>query len=471
MSEAKGSPTLIEFDPTIIPYQYEVIKSVRKTFDYSIGTHEILLSGSVGSAKSILMAHVAVTHCLLNSGACLGIGRRAMPDLKDTIFRDICDHIQSDLVEGKDFEINETRASIKFRNGSKIVSRSWSDKKYKKWRSLKLSAAIVEELTENNLEDKEAYDEMKMRVGRVPGVTENFIISATNPDDPSHWAYKYWELGRNKPSKKTRHVYYSVTTDNPFLPPQYISQLEEDLDPLMAQRMIHGRWIRISGETIYHQYTKEHNFRDEKYVVNQREPVHISFDFNIGEGKPMSCVLSQFIGGSFHFFNEVIVHGARTQDIMEELANRELLEYDTKYYIFGDATGKSRDTRSKLSDYDIIRDFLTKYQQKPLRQGGSYRRLNFQQRVPLANPPIRLRHNTVNSYMKNAKGQHRLFVYKDAPTLDEGFSLTKLMKNGNYIEDDGPSCPYQHCTTAAGYNIITHVEQIRNHTPVRMLNR
>lgn len=446
MTQMIGSsaPTYYNFDPTVIPYQRKVIKEVNE-FDYTKGVLEILLSGSVGSAKSTLMSHIGISHCLENPGAILGIGRKAMPDLKDTVFQDILDHLSEDFVEGKHYKVNATRAQIFFYNGSRIVSRSWSDKKYKKWRSLRLSAAIVEELTENNDDDKEAIDEMRMRVGRVPGIKQNFILYATNPDSPAHWAYKYFI----KEPTSTRRVFYSKTTDNPFLPPHYINSLRENLDPLLARRMIDGEWLEIKEDIIYHQYLREANLLKRHYQPNLNYKIHMSFDFNIGQGKPMSAVFFQKIGESFHFFDEVIIHGARTEEIMEEAASRGLLDFECEYEINGDAAGKHRDTRSKSSDYEIIQSFLRNYKQK----SGSY--IRFIMNVPMSNPPVRTRHNMVNAYLCNANGNRRLFVYEKCVTLDEGFSLTKLKKGGQYLEDD--SRHYQHVTTAAGYGVVSTI--------------
>lgn len=457
---SSGNPSVYEFNPRIIPYQHRVLRAIRKEYDYSLGTHEIMLSGTVGSAKSLLMAHCGITHCLDNPGAILGLGRKAMPDLKDTIFQTILDHMEGDLVEGVDYYVNRTRAQIFFANGSKIISRSWSDKKYKKWRSISLSAALVEELTENDDQDKEAIDELRMRVGRVPGIRENWILYATNPDSPAHWAYK--EFIKNPTS--TRKVFYSLTSENPFLPPQYIKKLEENMDPLMARRMLRGEWLEIKEEVIYHQYKREVNFRNESYEVNKTQPIHMSFDFNIGEGKPMSAVFFQYIGDTFHFFNEIIVHGSRTEDIVLEAASRGLLNSRSEYVINGDATGKSRDTRGKMSDYDIIKRFLSNHM---IDNDGNY--INFRFCVPNSNPPVRTRHNTVNAQLCNSLGKRRLFIYKDCPILDEGMSLTRLKKGGQYIEDD--SKHYQHCTTALGYGVISRLNENNAEDSVMMVNR
>lgn len=244
-----------------------------------------------------------------------------------------------------------------------------------------------------------------------------------------------------------RHVYFSVTTDNPFLPDWYIQSLEEDMDPKLARRMIYGEWVEITTDVIYHQYSRD-NYRDYSYEVDPLKPIFVSFDFNIGEGKPMSACLSQYHekADSLHYFAEVIVEGADTEEQCAEIAARGHLDYDdTLYIINGDATGDSKSSKSKKSDYDIINKFFANYRNRY----GS--KLLFQKRVPKSNPPVRTRHNLVNAYCRNALGKTRLFVYKDCKILDKGMRLTTLKKGGQYIEDD--SKPYQHVTTALGYNV------------------
>lgn len=242
-----------------------------------------------------------------------------------------------------------------------------------------------------------------------------------------------------------RHVYYSKTEDNPFLPESYVSDLRKDLDPKMARRMLKGEWLAISEDVVYHAYDKAVHFKDVEYKPDLAFPIWACWDFNIGDGKPLSMAFFQFIADTFHIFSEVIVEGARTADALEEGDGRGLYEYNTKYIVAGDATGKNRDTRSIRSDYEIIDKFLAN------RLGANqYERL-----VPAANPPVRTRHNLVNAYLRNDLGQVRTTVYRGCKVSDEGFRLTKLKKGGDYIEDD--SKYYQHVTTAIGYGMVAAV--------------
>jgi hypothetical protein len=437
MQNSISGTSLTKFNPNAIPYQIKVVNLIRRDWDYSQGTPEILLSGSYGSAKSILMAHLAVTHCLFNPGARVLLARKALPDLKSTIYKEIIEHIAEDLIEGKDYFLNDSIAMIRFSNGSEIISRSWSDKRYKKGRSLKISFLVFEELTENNEEDKEAFMTLKARLRRLPHVKENVLIAATNPDSQSHWVYKYFF----DDSKSTRFVFKSITTDNPFLDPVYIQQLKEDLDPISALRYIYGEWVDLNKDRVYYAYNREQNFRKDFNLP--MDTLIITHDFNIGHNKPMSAAAGVLYNGAYHFFKAFHVNGARTSDIMEEIADSGILDKAKKVLVYGDASGKNRDTRSIKSDYDIIKSFLSNYRTKDNRP------ITFEMRIPLANPPIRQRHNVVNGHFINENNQVRLYVYDE--WLHEGFMQTSFKKGADLNEDD--SLPQQHVTTAIGYVI------------------
>lgn len=438
-----------EFNPRLIAWQWTATKDIFN-FDFSKGIHEVLLSGSVGSAKSLFMAHQTCRHLVQHSRARAVLGRLTRPDLKDTLVADIFDHIEGDFVEGEDYEFNKQDLRFKFRNGSEAISRTWHDGKITKFRSIRASWAAVEELTENTGKHWDFYDALYQRLGRLTHVDENVFISATNPDGPSHPAYKKLILGSEKDPLK--HVYYSLTTDNVFLPDWYVSNLLENLSPLEAQRMIEGKWVDDPKGGIYYNYKRERNYREEEYIFNLDYPIDLMHDFNIAAGKPMSAAVGQFIDGVFHIAKDYIIHGTDTHDIMNEMAEDGLFERRTTFRVFGDASGKNRDTRSKTTDYHIIRDYLSRY----LRRDNS--KVYFEMKFPQVNPPIRKRHNRVNAKFLNYNNQTQLYIYKSAERTDDGFRNTKLKKGGQYLEDD--SFENQHITTAVGYWVVYETDSM-----------
>lgn len=449
MTQISSTPNLINFKP--LPHQYKIIHDVRRNFDYqSNGTYECLLSGAVGSAKSLALSHLVATHCILYPGAVVGLGRLALPRLKETLCQKIREHLY-DVGAGLSYRYNETSGGFQFSNGSKCIPFSWSDKNYQKFRSYELSAMAIEELSENKGDHWNAYLEAFSRVGRLSHVPERWVIAASNPDSPSHPAYRHFI----KNQSQTRRVYYSVTTDNPYLPASYVDNLKDIYDENMYKRMVLGHWIEISDEVIYYTYDGKHNYRDYYYNVLENVPIVLAFDFNIAKNKPLSIAFLQHFRGQTHIFNEVTVEGLRTREALNEAKERGLLSREHRYVVHGDATGRHRDTRSNQSDYSIIDDFLTN------------EKLRFDIDVPRKNPPVKTRHNAVNGRIRNAKGERNLFVYKDAPMADEGLRLTTLKDGANYIEDDSPA--YQHITTAIGYSICQDVNA--NTSAPQMLTR
>lgn len=449
---ANSTPEYESFNPYAIPFQNQVIYDIHKDYDYTKGTHEVFLSGAVGSSKSVLMAWLAIDHCIRNPNAVVGIGRLTMPSLKNTLLDVILK-----MMTGNEwmYSHNMVDGTIKFFNGSVIRCFSWKDKNYKKVRSYEFSAFFIEEFTENK--DMEFYEEILMRVGRLGHVDQKLVVSASNPDDPEHPAYKYFIQGQSE----TRHVYYSVTKDNPFLPPSYVTQLEETLDPKMARRMLHGEWLSIRGDVIYYAYDKEHNFKRGSYELSKLHPIHVGFDFNISANAPMSYCLGQYINGIFHIYDEVIIETASTAQALEEGIARGLFDQPCLYIIQGDASGKARSTKSIRSDYDIIESVLANY------VTPANRRVRYRMDIPSINPPIRERHNRVNSVFENARGARKCFIYEKCKTLDEGLSLTKLKDGAQYLEKEWFA---QHVTTALGYMVCSTLNGLKD-TSVRFYQR
>lgn len=449
-----STPLLQDFNPKLIPWQYEAIKYIND-FDYSKGILEIMFSGSIGSAKSVCAAHVIAVHCLRNKGARFLVLRRALKDLKRTIWQLILAHIADIPHLVKSY--NKSEMKITFINGSEIIADSYDKGDLEKFRSLELSGVDFEEASESN---KEVYDAVKMRLGRIPKVKENILLTQTNPDEPSHYLYKEMI---EKDGINNKKVFYSLTEQNPFLPKWYIDNLRNDLDPQMAKRMLQGQWLSIQGNTPYYAYDTNKQFRKKQsFKILQALPLDISHDFNIGEGKPMSAMAAQCIAGEFHIIKNYVIEGFDTHQIIDEMITDGIFENVNEVRIFGDASGKAKDPRSKTTDYDIIVSKLQKYR-KP---NGRGLRVNLC--VPKANPAIRARQNIVNAHCLNDNGDTRLYVYKDAKVVDEGLRLTKIKKGSSYQEDDSAGNYFQHVVTALGYYIYhykNYIEKRQTLTP------
>lgn len=144
-----------------------------------------------------------------------------------------------------------------------------------------------------------------------------------------------------------------------------------------------------------------------------------------------------------HCFDEIILDTSDTNDASDECAAR-LEKLNVKpqaVRVYGDASGKAKDTRSKKTDYEI------------LRAAGFT-----DQRVPDSNPPIRDRHNAVNALFKNAAGDVRAKVHPRCKTLTKGCETVKLRGGASYLEEETRE---QHVTTAFGYLVAVEFPILR----------
>ena len=340
-------PRFSEFNPDVIPMQKRVINRIF-SHDYSQDKLEVLMSGSIGSAKSIVLAHLCVLVAMMFPGARIGIGRDSMDDIKNTLFGMILDHMENDFREGVDF--TSKKKIIEFSNGSTIECFSWHDKRYAKFRSYSFCMFVIEELTENITGDP--YEAIKMRVGRQLNIPFALIVAATNPDEPDHWAYEYFIEGSK--THENIEVFYSYTKDNPFLPHWYYSSLQKTFSKKMADRMLRGQWVRIVQKNIYYSFDPDRNvIKQSSYQKNPDKPLLITFDFNIGKGKPMSAALLQENdNGQLVQFDEVILDGMRTLDVMDEIESRGHHELVNQVVGYGDRNGANNDTPTTQRAHD-----------------------------------------------------------------------------------------------------------------------
>lgn len=161
-------------------------------------------------------------------------------------------------------------------------------------------------------------------------------------------------------------------------------------------RALYGaEWLDWSALPVY-AFDRAVHVDAERAAVRPGLPVHLSCDFNVD---PMGWVIGQSKGDEVWDTDEICQEGhASTRDGCREFIRR-FPDKRTNVVVFGDASGRSRDTRSKHTDYEIIRQEL----------GGYYH--SFREDVPSHNPPVTARVEAVNARLKDAKGQVRYWIH------------------------------------------------------------
>lgn len=405
-------------DIQLLSHQYKVLASRKR---------EIFLGGGVGAGKTMIGSLWAILKARRTPKDVYGlVVSNTYPQLYDTTIRALYEIADKAGVKMLPAQIPRGRGPtdllVQTATGqTRILIRSLEH--YERLSGLEVGWFWADEVWQTR---KEAIDVLNARLrDKRMGRLQSLYTSTL--DDPSTWMYQRFVEQVNP---KRTDVFYAKTADNPNLPKDYIETLKSTYSESMYRRMVLSEWVALDQNRIYTSFARENNVSTEVHY-EEALPLLWSHDFNIGVGKPMSSCVLQYHPKTdeYHVIDEIILDKSDTHDAVTEFLSR----YPSSgVVIYGDASGQARDTRSRLTDFEILR-----------RAGFT------EQKVPRSNPPVRERHNLINALLKSANGKVRIKISPKCRTLIKGLDTVHLKKGANYVEDD--SQREQHVTTALGY--------------------
>ena len=351
-----------------------------------------ILYGGSGSGKSVSAAQKVIMRCLSETGTeenpfkhKYAVIRKYKTSIKTTVYAQIKSVIEQMGI--MDFvSCNDSYANFKFFNGAEIFCMGLDDEQ--KIKSIVLTSTWEEEVTE--LEEKD-FEQIDLRMRGIQQYYAQHIMTY-NPIDESHWIKKKFFDNRDD---SMVYIMHSTYKDNAFIDEQYKHVLEERFkyDENQYRIYVKGEWgILKTGSEYYFNFKREkHVSHNVRYI--QGLPLHISFDFNVNPY--ISAVIYQVVrrpmpdGSNFYFANaidEVALTNPynTTERLCEYIINKYKEELKYGVYIYGDASGRNKTTRSNISDYDIIEYAFARWMS------------NNAMNVPKANPMIKKRRNFIN---------------------------------------------------------------------------
>ena len=289
----------------------------------------------------------------------------------------------------------------------------------------------------------EGYFRYTGNVGEVGGAAEEIWQNAL--DGRSGFAYRSWTW-------KDRALAYPCSCDvedacdwrkakdhsglclrRPYL--GFISNEASRMSPAMFRALYGAEWLDFNLLPAY-DYDREIHMSDE-WEYDPELQLHVSCDFNVD---PMAWVLGHVKGNQAWAFDEIIIEGgARTIDACQEVIRR-YPDRKTHMAVFGDRSGNSRDTRSKRTDYDQIRDlFRAHYHSVDMRQN-------------MANPPVTDRINAFNTKLRAADGTVSYGLHSRCKRLARDLGRVSL-KPGTRDLEKTKDKSLTHPSDADGYRI------------------
>jgi len=352
---------------------------------------------------------------------------------------------------GQKYKTNTTDKIIKLQDKGNIYFRTMDNPA--KIVSYEVADSIIDEL-DTMKPDKAKYVYKKIRERnrqKKPDGTPNTLGIITTPDYGTEGFI--WELYNKCIDKDTidgtgnyelldggivdnYHLIEACTADNPFLPPEYLDDILEMYDPILANLFTRGKMVSLTQDKVYHYYNKlEHQSHR---TIKQDDVLHIGIDFNVGG---CACTV-HVIDNEGQSKDKEIVH--RVEEFAPKNTDAIVIEINARYQghkvrLYPDSSGDNESSNASDSDIQLLKDGV----RTPNAPVLDY---------PNANGAIRDRVNAMNARI--SKGKY-LVNYKMCPRGSNALSSQGYGKDGKPEKyDDHKGGAIDDYNDGAGYFIV-----------------
>jgi len=193
-------------------------------------------------------------------------------------------------------------------------------------------------------------------IARIRGCSDATGAVATTPEGFRE-TYDLFE------KRKIGPLIRAKTTDNTFLPEDYITSLYDQYDEMLVKQYINAEFVNINGLMAYYGFARDTNhlsnadFEEQHNLKIDKQPVvSIGMDFNVAK-MCAECFVHLDKQKKMHFFEEIILKPSGYSDKPQTERMAEIIKYrfpDKRINVYPDATGKHRETSATRSDIAIL---------------------------------------------------------------------------------------------------------------------
>jgi hypothetical protein len=306
---------------------------------------------------------------------------------------------------------NESSLTIYLLNGSTIALKG--AEKPDNLRGRSLDFVVLDEFADMR---KEAWFEV-IRPSLSDRVGSAVFIGT--PKGRNHF-YDLYGKGLDQDEGWSSHQYTTIEGGN--VPPSEIESAKADLDERTFQQEYCAAFVSYQGVIYY-------GFKREESVARHTDDIgviHVGMDFNLD---PMSAVLMTRKGDTLHIFDEIVMFGSNTDEMVAELRER---YGNGTIVIYPDPASRQRKTSAGgRTDLSILQN------------------AGFEVRVRNSHAAVRDRINAVNSRLLSNDGQRRLYVDPKCKKVIESLERHTYKEGTSQPEKDG----FDHMNDALGYAV------------------
>ena len=304
-----------------------------------------LYAGGFGSGKTLCGCQEAIQLALRYPNNFILIGAQTYTNLRDTTQRTFLEVVPEPLLKGGklDKAFHKTENAIEFYNGSVVIFRSMDEPN--KYKSLNLGAFYIDELTEVP-ENVWLMLESRLRNNAVPRRTG---FATTNPEGGS-WVYA--KFVANNKHRDTYAYFQAPTTENVYLPEDYVQGLLASYSESWVRRYIYADWSAFEGQ-IFPDFEPRY-----PYVVPHHEPephhmVYVGIDHGIYNPTAAVWAAVNPINGDVYVFQEYY----KRDELIK--AHADTIKFmSSKYPVFSYFIDPSTQNRNAVTGQSVRGEYL-----------------------------------------------------------------------------------------------------------------
>jgi PBSX family phage terminase large subunit len=357
------------------------------------------------------------------------------------------------------FTINKSLMKITYKpTGSFIIFKGLDD--VEKLKSITdINNIWVEEISECQ---REAIDQLNLRLRGKCNYQQ--MVMTFNPISSKHWLKEtMWDID-------SKDIFKLRTTlhDNVFLPEETANSMLSLYRPGSMYHTVYvlGQWGTIKSEgALFHAFNEVHI---DHCKYSEGNSLHLSFDFN---AHPYStCIVFQadLLTKNIYIIDEILEPFPATT---QKLVNKVIAKYRThknNIYVYGDSSGKNKNTISESNNFDIIFESLN----------STYGKEKVFDKILTKNPNIVNSVNFTNMIFDNTNdgktNNDYWNVYVDSKScieLIEDFNCLKSDKEGGKLKEMGKTLDgvtyekYGHTSDCFRYFMVSYLsDEYNNYT-------
>lgn len=283
----------------------ELTHKQAKVWDYldDPNISEILYGGAAGGGKSFIGCLWLLSSAIQYPGTRWVMARAVGKRLKETTLATFFDLAKQLNVDGY-FQYKEQSGVLRFTNGSEILLKDLSyqpsDPNYDSLGSLEITGAFIDEVSEVPYR---AFEVLGSRIRyklRKYNLTPKILMSC-NP--AKTWVYQeFYKPHIQGELLDYRAFIQALPTDNPFIDPTYLKNLEK-LSSDLKNRLLYGKW-EFANESALFDYNSLLDLFDEQTIDNPTR--YISVDVaRFGNDSSIVCLWEDYYLKKIYKYNQI----------------------------------------------------------------------------------------------------------------------------------------------------------------------